>query len=147
MPLVSESVGAKKIWPSFGRFDVGERYRIKQEGLLDGRRGTKVPGNFLQSTTFRTLFIGGLVAAELMRSLACNEVLPIHQAVHDADQVRQGFFTFLSSSNPIMLKCEESSNIILATRAELHPQNRTDGFLAQGSPMQHDGQSCQNCHD
>jgi len=25
MPLVSESVGAKKIWPSFGRFDVGER--------------------------------------------------------------------------------------------------------------------------
>ncbi|KAH8942173.1 hypothetical protein BDL97_14G084700 [Sphagnum fallax] len=83
------------------------RYRIKQEGLLDGRRGTKVPGNFLQSTTFRTLFIGGLVAAE---------VLPIHQAVHDADQVRQGFFTFLSSSNPIVLKCEESSNIILATR-------------------------------
>ncbi|CAM6030815.1 unnamed protein product [Sphagnum balticum] len=47
MPLVSESVGAKKIWPSFGRFDVGERYRIKQEGLLDGRRGTKVPGNIL----------------------------------------------------------------------------------------------------
>jgi hypothetical protein len=25
MPLVSESVGANKIWPSFGRFDVGER--------------------------------------------------------------------------------------------------------------------------
>ncbi len=57
--------------------------------------------------------IGALIHA---KKILEKEVLPIHQAVHDADQVRQGFFTFLSSSNPIMPKCKESSDIILATR-------------------------------